>query len=157
MSSRLIKNFTAASDNLRPPPPENVHKMCQCTLLFLHLHCSFLLLSSMRVLWPSLGLNELSLIIMGISGAEFDSGAAPFSRHCGGGSSSCLKWVWSACKSWSLLSWGHNVLFHIFSLISFGVSSLDLPDIANLWVYHNCPVPQVHLCLDDKSSPSACF
>lgn len=42
------------------------------------------------------------------------------------------------------------------SLISFGVCSLDLADLVNLWVSHNGPIPQVHWCAGDKSSLSAC-
>lgn len=70
LSSRLIKNFTMASHNfhhLRKISAKNV-----CLFLFpLRLHCSFSPCSSTRVLWPSLELNELRLIIKGISGVEF--------------------------------------------------------------------------------------
>lgn len=45
--------------------------MCVFLSFPLHLHYSSSPCSSSRVLWPSLELNELSLIIKGISGVEF--------------------------------------------------------------------------------------
>lgn len=89
LSLGLIENFTM--DNLRAPP-ENFHKVYQ-PLVFaapplqslLFYRCSFT-----KVLWPSLELNELSLItvIKGISGVGFGCGVCLSYRLCGGDSSS---------------------------------------------------------------------
>lgn len=130
LSSRLIKIFTMAFK----PPPEFFLQNSHLSLFFNPQHSlptvsnsHFLFFPFTWVLWPSLELNELSLIIKGISGVVFDSGFVVSYRHCGG-SLSCLKWASPVCEmccvligfsvSHSLLSGGHNGMFHIFPLIS---------------------------------------
>ena len=121
LSSRLIKNFTMASHNFHNHLQKKIiSTLCVCVcvcvcvcacLFFLHLllHYSFLSLrSSARVLWPSLELNELSLIIRGISGVEFGGGVCCILQAL----PPLLKWASPACKMCCV----HIVFFRVSTL-----------------------------------------
>lgn len=80
LSPRLIKKITRASHGVQANIPKISAK---CLSLFPSLP-SLQFLSLTRVLRPSLQLNELGLIIKGISGVEFGCGVTVSCRHCGG-------------------------------------------------------------------------